>query len=99
MAIRNWMLEALVAKKIGVARSVIAAYRKNLLERDRDWRLERNQAGKTMKSHRQRGFVKMQCAILDRFDDRDARHVYEDLLCLMDHEGRIQMVNCPYLAK
>jgi hypothetical protein len=23
------------------------------------------------------------CAILDRFDDRDARHVYEDLLCLM----------------
>jgi hypothetical protein len=55
MAIRNWMLEALVAKKIGVARSVIAAYRKNLLERDRDWRLERNQAGKTMKSDRQRG--------------------------------------------
>jgi hypothetical protein len=25
------------------------------------------------------------CAILDRFDDRDARHVYEDLLCLMNH--------------
>jgi hypothetical protein len=41
----------------------------------------------------------MQRAILDRFDDRDARHVYEDLLCLMDHEGRIQMVNCHYLAK
>jgi hypothetical protein len=59
-----------------------------------------------MKSDPQGGFVKMQraildrfddrdarCAILDRFDDRDARHVYEDLLCLMDHEGRIQMVN------
>ena len=35
------------------------------------------------------------CAILDRFDDRGA----EDLLCLMAHEGRIQMVNCHYLAK
>jgi hypothetical protein len=37
-----------------------------------------------MKSDRQLGFVKMQCAILDRFDDRNARDVYEDLLCLMD---------------
>jgi hypothetical protein len=26
----------------------------------------------------------MQRAILDRLDDRNARHVYEDLLCLMD---------------
>jgi hypothetical protein len=37
-----------------------------------------------MKSDRQRNFVKMQCAILDRFDDRNARDAYEDLLCLMD---------------
>jgi hypothetical protein len=43
MAIRNWMLEALVAKKIGVAGGVIAAYRKYSLEKNRDWHLDQNQ--------------------------------------------------------
>src|SRR4029450_3881882 len=74
-------------KKLGGRPQRGRAYRKNSLEKNRDWRLARNQAGKTMKSDPQGGFVKMQRAILDRFDDRDARHVYEDLLCLMDHEG------------
>jgi hypothetical protein len=52
-------------EKNGVARSVIVAYRKNSLERDRDWRLERNQAGKTMKSDRQRG-----ASLLEIWPDR-----------------------------
>jgi hypothetical protein len=37
------MLEALVAKKIGVAGGVIAAYRKYSLEKNRDWHLDQNQ--------------------------------------------------------
>jgi hypothetical protein len=34
MAIRNWMLEALVAKKIGGARSVVAPIEKTRSEKD-----------------------------------------------------------------
>jgi hypothetical protein len=38
-----WLLEQDLAKKIGVARDVVAEYRKAHLQRDKDWRIERKQ--------------------------------------------------------
>jgi hypothetical protein len=42
MSFETWELESVVAKKLGVARSVLAAHRKNSLEKS-EWRLNHNQ--------------------------------------------------------
>ena len=43
MPMEIWELEQDVAKKIGVARAVLAEYRREHLQRDQDWRVTRKQ--------------------------------------------------------
>jgi hypothetical protein len=43
MANTTWQLESLVAKKLALGRSEIAAFRKTSLQKDRDWRLHKKQ--------------------------------------------------------
>lgn len=43
MSERIWELESAVGKKLGVVRGVLAEYRKTQLEKDREWRMNRNQ--------------------------------------------------------
>lgn len=43
MANRTWQFESVVAKNLGLARDVLAAYRKNSLEKNQDWRVHRKQ--------------------------------------------------------
>lgn len=40
---RTWQFESVVAKNLGLARDVLAAYRKNSLEKNLDWRIHRKQ--------------------------------------------------------
>ena len=39
----TWILEQTLAKNLGVGRAAVAEYRKNYLEKNRDWRLEKKQ--------------------------------------------------------